>query len=162
MLSLSLKQEIENGALLNSFQLDLGLHRETCHRVTGGELGGFYPRPWFAPTKTPTPMPANAGATGWSWLWLHPSCLPCRESQALSAACSRPPSMHALPDGSKVFSLLPHCRILPISPVCSPIDPWEVEAWSILEAWSKGQHWARSQLLSQSLLPSTYHWSTNY
>lgn len=51
MLSLSLKQGIENGALLNSFQLDLGLHRETCHRVTGGELGGFYPRPWFAPTQ---------------------------------------------------------------------------------------------------------------
>lgn len=51
MLSLSLKQGIENGALLNSFQLDLGLHRETCHMVTGGELGGFYPRPWFSLTQ---------------------------------------------------------------------------------------------------------------
>ena len=50
MLLLPLKQGIQNVALLNSFQLDLGLHRETYHMVTGGELGGFYPRPWFGPT----------------------------------------------------------------------------------------------------------------
>ena len=51
MLLLPLKQGIQNVALLNSFQLDLGLHRETYHMVTGGELGGFYPRPWFDPTQ---------------------------------------------------------------------------------------------------------------
>ena len=155
MLSLSLKQGIENGALLNSFQLDLGLHRETCHRVTGGELGGFIPGLGLPPPKTPTPMPANAGTTGWSWIWLHPSCLPCRESQALSAARSRPPSMHALPDGSKVFSPFPS---LSHTSHFSSLQPyWSLRSRSVVHPRSMVQGPTLSQIPAPQSEPPPFH-----
>lgn len=69
----SLKQNRKWSSSKLSFQLDLGLHRETCHMVIG-ELGGFIPGLGSASPRHPQPCWHHAGPGSGS---IHPVC-PCR------------------------------------------------------------------------------------